>query len=146
MPLTFLGLQGCDQVTDLTPLRGMPLTRLSLQQCYSVTSLTPLRDTKLTSLWLPHCSQVTDLTPLQNLPLTDLDIATCWGIKDLTPLKGLNLQTFRFHPHCIETGIEALRSMPSLRTIRICDKNAKIPDKKLTAAEFWKKYDAGEFK
>ncbi len=143
MSLTALDLQGTP-LMDLTPLRGMPLTSLNLQQCWKVTDLRPLRDTKLTRLVLVGCDQVTDLTPLRSLPLTHLDIAGCRGIKDLTPLAGLNLQTIRLDPKIIRTGMEVLRPMRSLRTIRVYEGDGK--EREMTPEQFWKKYDAGEFK
>lgn len=63
------------------------------------------------------------------------------SVKDLTALKGMNLETFRFYPKQITKGIEVLRSMKSLKTI-IADPGPITG----TAAEFWKRYDAGEFK
>jgi Leucine-rich repeat (LRR) protein len=57
-PLKGMAIQELDlsgtKVADLTPLRGMPLTWLSLDRCGDVTDLSPLADcTTLTRLHLP---------------------------------------------------------------------------------------------
>jgi hypothetical protein len=53
-----LNLNGCSQVRDLTPLKGMPLTSLNLDGCKQVRDLTPLKGVLLTSLSLARCGDV----------------------------------------------------------------------------------------
>jgi len=155
MPLTNLSLYRCVQVRDLTPLKGMklisldledvkvrdlsplkgmPLTSLNLGNCLQVGDLTPLKGMPLTGLRLVNCEQVRDLTPLKDMPLTWLDISGHDQIRDLTPLQGMNLTEVSVTPKNITKGMDVLRQMKSLKKI-----NALPP------ADFWKKYDAGEF-
>jgi hypothetical protein len=66
-----------------------------------------------------------------------LHFGHCGGIRDLTPLQDLNLTELRFAlgPVAIQ-----LRRMKSLRTIEVTDRGT------FAAAEFWRRYDSGEFK
>ena len=139
MLLTDLNLGGCKQVRDLTPLQGMPLTRLNLDGC-PLRDLTPLKGMPLTTLYLSGCFQVSDLTPLHGMPLTKLDLSGCDQVRDLTPLEAMNLTEVLFTPKNITKGIGVLRQMKSLNSIGLNGGNKWRP------TEFWKKYDAGEFK
>jgi serine/threonine protein kinase len=133
MPLTYLDLRGCDQVRDLTPLKGMPLTHLNLEVCGQIKDLTPLKGMPLAKLNLQECGLVSDLTPLAGMPLTSLNLSGCAKVKDLTPLRGMNLTEIYLNPP--DKGMDVLRQMKSLFRIN-----------QLPPAEFWKKYDGGEFK
>jgi hypothetical protein len=62
------------------------------------------------------------------------------GITDLTPLQGMPLEDIRLTPKKITRGLVILRDVKSLKTIGI-DWNQAWP-----AAEFWERYDKGEFK
>jgi Leucine-rich repeat (LRR) protein len=93
-----------------------------------VTDISPVRG--LTRLRALKCtgfgdrnSPLTDLSPLSGLPLRTLVLAK-GELFDLSPLKGLDI----------------LRNMKSLKTIGT-DWNHVWP-----AAEFWARYDKGEFK
>lgn len=141
MRLTTLDLRKC-QVQDLTPLKGMPLATLSLDACNQVQDLTPLRGLPLTTLGLAHCVQVRDLTPLQGMALNYLDLRGCDQVLDLTPLQGMSLTEVRLTPKSTTKGMGVLRQMKSLKTIGI--DNAE--QSRLSTSEFWKRYDAGEFK
>jgi hypothetical protein len=116
MPLTILDCS-VTPVADLSPLKGMPLTTL-------------------------YCkiTQVSDLSPLKGMPLKTL---WCYltPVTDLSPLAGMSLQEIRFTPKKNTKGLEALRQMKTLKTIGI----GLQKEKAFPAAEFWKKYDAGEF-
>jgi serine/threonine protein kinase len=140
MPLTTLSLLGCILVKDLSPLKGMPLTTLSLREC-SVQDLTPLKGMPLTFLHLGACWKMQDLTPLKGMRLKTLFLFNT-AISDLTPLDGMELEDIRLTPKAITKGMEILRPMKNLKTIGIGER----PDEALSAAEFWKRYDAGEFK
>jgi len=164
LPLTVLSLGNCGQVSDLTPLHGLPLTSLSLSSCAQVSDLTPLQGLRLTSLDLTHCDNVRDLRPLKGLPLTSLNIEACVQVRDLTPLQGMKLTWLNLMncfqapdvtplqgmaltevmltPRTITKGMDVLRQMKSLKTISI----GWDVKEKFTPNEFWKKYDAGEFK
>lgn len=80
-----------------------------------------------------------DLTPLKGLPLTTLELRNCDQAKDVTPLADLPLTDVGLSPKTISRGMDVLRRMKSLKTIRVGNA-AFAPD------EFWKRYDAGEFK
>ncbi|MCY3019351.1 MAG: protein kinase [Planctomycetota bacterium] len=160
MPLTCLDLGWCGQIKDLSPLRGMPLTRLALGQCNrireltplkgmplawldlskngQISDLTPLRGMPLAWLDLSNNGQISDLTPLRGMPLTELYLGNT-GVTDLTPLDGMELGRLQFQPKNIRQGIEVIRNIKSLGQI---DTVGKV----WPPAEFWKKYDAGEFK
>lgn len=93
----------------------------------------------LSSLILNGAAKVQDLTPLTGMPLTYLDIIGCVQVRDVTPLDGMNLQTIALMPKNITQGMDILRQMKSLKTVH--DGVKAIP-----VAEFWKRYDAGEYK
>jgi hypothetical protein len=139
LPLTYLDLSFSPQVQDLTPLKGMPLTSLDLWNCDLVSDLTPLRGMPLT-FFSTTSNRLTDLAPLQGMPLKILKFGHCAGIRDLTPLQDLNLTELHFSVGPISRNIHQLRRMKSLRTIVLADHGT------FTAADFWKRYDAGEFK
>jgi tetratricopeptide (TPR) repeat protein len=139
LPLTYLDLSFSPQVQDLTPLKGMQLTSLNLWSCDLVSDLTPLRSMPLTH-FSSSSNRLTDLTPLQGMPLKIIHFGHCAGIRDLTPLHDLELTAMRFGPGPIARNMYQLRRMKSLRTIDVTDRGT------FTAAEFWKRYDAGEFK
>ena len=83
---------------------------------------------------------VHDLTPLAALnELERLNIAHT-AVTDLTPLAGLNLSRLILTPGKIVTGLDAIRSMSSLRELDIefeGDRPARTPD------QFWSEFDAG---
>jgi hypothetical protein len=61
-------------------------------------------------------------------------------ITDLTPLQGMPLEDIRLTPKNITKGLDILRDMKSLKTIGITYQQS------WPAAEFWERYDKGEFK
>ena len=124
-------------ITDLSPLKGMPLTALFCHGA-KVSDLTPLKGMQLTFLHALS-TRISDLSPLRDMPLVELVIGDT-QVTDLTPLKGMKLQRFAFTPGNITKGIEIIRGMNSIRQI--------TPDEgpRMAPEEFWKKYDAGEFK
>jgi hypothetical protein len=126
------------QVSDLSPLKGMPLAVLGCEDT-QVSDLSSLKGMPLRFLACEH-TQVSDLSPLKEMPLKDL---TCNGtpVSDLTPLDGMNLTRIAFTPKNITKGLDVIRRMKSLKTIGpgVQSKDQFPP------AEFWKKYDAGEF-
>ena len=105
-------------VADITPLSGMPLEEVLCDDT-TITTLEPLRGTPLRKL---HC------------------VGTL--VTDLSPLRGMNLQdSMEISSERIQEGIEVIRSIKSLRNIS----TGLGDNQKNTPAEFWKKYDAGEF-
>ena len=61
-------------------------------------------------------------------------------ITDLTPLQNMPLERITLTPKNITRGLDILRDMKGLKTIGI-GSNQSWP-----AAEFWERYDKGEFK
>ncbi|WP_437203690.1 leucine-rich repeat domain-containing protein [Planctomicrobium sp. SH664] len=161
VPVRKLWLNQCP-VTDLSPLAGKRLEELNLCQAKikqlddlqtaqigtlwlretAVTDLAPLAGTSLVSLDIQG-TPVTDLSPLRSLKsLERLNLAGS-AVTDLTPLAELRLSRLIFSPDRITHGIDAIRSMPSLREIDISFEGEKPA---LSAQEFWTRYDAGEFR
>jgi hypothetical protein len=136
MPCTELRLTG-QGITSLEPLRGMPCQKLSIYDCPHVESLESLRGMPCVDLNLYRGGKITDLDPLRGMPLQVLSLEGC-GAKDLTPLADLPLRTITFGLGRIEKGLEALRGIKTLTQIY-------SEHGRLSAAEFWKRYDAGEF-
>jgi formylglycine-generating enzyme required for sulfatase activity len=132
-------------LADLTPLGGMNLaglTHLNLintrvtgagmayfKDCKALTRLC-LAGTKVSDAGLVH---------FKGMPLMMSWIQNT-GITDLTPLQGMPLEDIRLTPKDITRGLNILRDMKSLKTIGI-EWNQDWP-----AAEFWERYDKGEFK
>jgi hypothetical protein len=142
IPLTSLSLSGNGMaISDLTPLKGMPLHSLNLQFCIRVQDLTPLKGMPLTSLDI-HGTSVSDLSPLNGMQLTWLSLYQT-RVTDLAPLKGMPLTKVEYLlPANITNGVDAIREMKSLAEIGIQIGGGGIL---LPAADFWKRYDAGEF-
>lgn len=164
IPLSSLELRQCGQIRDLTPLKGMPLKDLNLSHQNQLKDLSALKGMPLQTLRIGLCPQLEDLSPLKGLPLSVFHLGTCGQVHDLSPLQGMKLQTLSisrcnrvtdlsalegmelkkivFNPQRITRGIEILRRMESLETIGV--DNPRL--RNLTAEEFWKRYDAGEFR
>jgi hypothetical protein len=103
--------------------------------------LAHLRDCKaLTALQL-HGTKASDagLAHLKGMPLKVLAIDNT-VITDLTPLQGMPLEEIRLTPKNITKGLDILRDMKSVKTIGVAEYQA------WPAAEFWERYDKGEFK
>jgi hypothetical protein len=142
LPLASLSLAGLPQLEDLNALKGRPITALDVSGCPNLRDLAPLEGMKLQSLAMNGCGQVRDLTPLAGMPLTSLNLADCPNVHDLTPLKDMKLFEVYVTPKHITQGMPLLRGMLSLR--RMCP-TSNFNDQ-LAPAEFWKRYDAGEFR
>lgn len=135
MPLERFYLIG-STVRDLDPLRGMQLQRLRLTGPF--TSIEPLRGMPCVELDLLYASAVKSLEPLRGMPLQVLKLGNC-PATDLSPLAGMPLVDITVNPERVGDGFEVLRDVKTLRVIRRASEA-------LTPAEFWKRYDAGEFK
>ena len=125
-------------VTDLSPIKGMPLETLTLGKT-SVSDLSTLKGLQLKTLAINDCDKICDLSPLQGMPLEDLTINGT-KVSNLMPLQGMKLRALSFTPKSITKGLEVIRGMDTLREIGINS------EQRLQASEFWKRYDAGEFK
>ena len=161
--LRTLDLQGCGQLADLSVLRGLKVTSLTLSHNGRIKDLSPLHGMALNQLRIANCPQIYDLTPLAGMPLTFLDLqnnpqirdlAPLAGTKlnvldiigctevDLSPLRGMSLTELYFTPRNVKRGMDVLRTMKSLRMIAI----GAGPNERFSPVQFWKKYDAGDFR
>jgi len=138
-PLVQLNLTGT-QVADISPVRSLPLGTLWIGKT-KVTDLSPLADKHLESLDVQDTA-VADLSPLADMTtLRRLNIVGS-QVTDLTPLAKLNLTRLLFTPSRIKKGLEIVRAMQSLREL---DVEFREP-RRLSPAEFWKRYEAGELR
>jgi hypothetical protein len=137
MPLKVLVCHGL-RVPDLSPLKGMPLEYLNCNACTLVSDLSPLKGMPLSTLGISG-TNVTDLAPLKGMiTLKDLAITNTGRLTDLSPLMGMQLEHIMLTPKNITQGLDILRDMKSLNTI--------VYNQAWPAAEFWERYDKGEFK
>lgn len=139
-PLEVVYLYRC-RISDLSPLKGMPIKELYLDEVSCLSSLEPLRDMPLKVLGIANCSGLSDIGPLAGMPLAILHMEKT-KIADLSPLTDLRLVTISFTPAYVTAGMEALRNMPGLNDLRLVSVNAPS----MTKEEFFRRYDAGEFK
>ena len=127
--LTSLDLDGCHNMSDLTPLAYLTcLTSLNLSSCDNVTYLTPLAGlTQLNSLYLRGCTSVSDLAPLTPLTrLKRLHLTGCKNVGDLTPLARLrNIESLWPPPSTTNEQLTTLCSgHPGLTSLELrgCEK------------------------
>ena len=141
MQLKSLNLFACRQLGDLAPLAEMPLTSLDIGGT-AVSELSTLKGMKLTTLSC-YKTSVSDLSPLAGMPLTSLNLFGCPRLHDVAPLKGMNLTEIRLSPrNFAKDNVEVLRACKSLKTVIVGEKASDV----LKVEDFWKKFDAGEFK
>jgi hypothetical protein len=114
--MEFLYATGCNGLRNIAPLKGMPLK----------------------GLWLSNTA-VDDLSALAGMPLSDLRFQET-KVTDLTPLDGMAIQVIEFGPRSIKKGLHVLRNMKTLTQIHAGGGVSAAPE------DFWKRYDAGEFK
>ena len=136
MPLEALSFDHT-RIADLTPLAGAPLRSLRCNDT-PVSDLSPLAGAPLVVL---ECSRTAtaDLSHLRGMPLKTLEIFET-KVTDLTPLEGMELERLVFTPGSIAKGIDTIRQMESIKTLGTNDQ------KSWKTKEFWKRYDAGEFR
>lgn len=137
-----LNLEGA-RVKDLGPLRGMRrLEMLWLTGC-PVSDLGPLAEVpSLVSLTIAK-TEVSDLSPLKGHPsLQRLHIAES-GVTDLSALQWMKLTRLIFTPRRIRSGIEFARQAETLSEIDVAFPSPS--GRPMSPAEFWRRYDAGEF-
>ena len=146
----------CKNLTDLwvnDNMRVGDAGMVHFQDCKALRNLN-LAKTKVSDVGLAHFKDCKDLKYLyvdgtqvddsglaqfKGIPLRELNIDNT-GVTDLTPLQGMPLEHIRLTPKNITRGLDILRDMKSLETIGIAWKQA------WPAAEFWERYDKGEFK
>jgi hypothetical protein len=124
-------LKDCKKLVELY-LERTPITDAGLAHLAGLNRLTKLAlpGTKVKGAGLAH---------LKGMPLRLLYVFNT-GITDLTPLQGMRLEDIRLTPKNITRGLDTLRDMKSLKTIGIGWHQG------WPAAEFWERYDKGEFK
>ncbi len=124
-------LKDCKQLVSLS-LIGTQVSGagfIHLKDCKDLANLW-LAGTKVNSPGLAH---------LKGMPLKLLWIQNA-DVTDLTPLQGMPLEDMRLTPKNITKGLDILRAMKSLKAIGIRE------EQYWPAAEFWERYDKGEFK
>jgi len=110
MPLEKLVLTGCNQVTELSPLRHLPLRTLDLHGT-SISDLSDLQGmTTLTVLSL-RSTAIADLSPLRGNALVELDLTKCDSVTDLSPLRGMPLAKLSLRSTRV-LDLAPLRDMP----------------------------------
>jgi hypothetical protein len=139
LPATKVGDVGLAHIKDCKSLSVLDLGNTQVSDA----GLIHFKECKaLTQLFLPG-TKVGDagLAHVKDMPLRVLWIYDT-GITDLTPLQGMPLEDIRLTPKNITRGLDILRDMKGLKTIGISWES----DKAWSAAEFWERYDKGEFK
>jgi hypothetical protein len=137
MPLKILRMVNT-KVRDLSPLKGAPLEQLWVNNT-PVSDIGPLAGAPLVSLTVEG-TRVSDINVVKQLPLLErLNLAHA-PVADLTPVAGLRLTRLVFDPKAATTGIDAVRSMPTIREIGPTMEQMGRPD------QFWPAYDSGAFK
>ena len=133
-----IDFNNCRNPADVFCLNSLDTEELTLYETV-VTDISRLASTKIRLLAIRGIP-VRDLAFVRNLPnLEKLYVFSYPAITDLTPLAGLKLKKLGFNPANVTKGIEAVRGMTTLAAIGT-DFDHPYPP-----AEFWKKYDAGEF-
>jgi eukaryotic-like serine/threonine-protein kinase len=132
-------------LADLTPLKGLNLAGLThlnlIQTKVTDAGMVCFKDCKKLKHLNLNRTKVTDggLAHFKGMSLTHLWICDI-GITDLNPLQDMPLEEIRLTPKNISRGLDLLRDRKSLKTIGIAW------DQDWPAAEFWERYDKGEFK
>ncbi len=131
---------GLERLTAFKDLQILRLAHLSITEA-GLKRLKAL--TKLQKLDLNGCVKVRDLSALEGLPLTSLNLQDCRQVHDLRPLAAISLSELFLTPkNFTPDNLEALRQCKTLKTIVI----GYHPSERLSATDFWKKFDAGELK
>ena len=99
--------------SDLAIFRGMKLHELGLSGCTNVSDLSPLADMPLKVLNL-RGTGVSDLSPLTKMPLVELDLDGCVKLTNLQPLKDCRTLERLLLPRNAK-NIEFLRHHPTLK-------------------------------
>jgi hypothetical protein len=125
------------KVSDLSPLHGMPLKLLNCGHT-RLTDISPLKGMSLETLYC-HDTRISDLSVLKGMPLATLHCERT-KVSDLSALEGMELRDVCVSPRSIRVGLEILRRMPSVQTVRSPVNQIAMPPE-----QFWKRYDSGEF-
>ncbi|OGV53434.1 MAG: hypothetical protein A2X49_04340 [Lentisphaerae bacterium GWF2_52_8] len=106
-----------------------------------ITDISPLENLPIKTLSLNFNPGIRDLAPLHNCPIEILSIIGT-GIDDLSPLLSIRLKNLSFSPTKI-TNIESLRALRGMSSLENISADNDPPTQ--SAAEFWRKYDAGAY-
>ncbi len=165
MPLEELHVSSSASITDLAPLKGMPLKKLflsymaKLSDVAAVGSLVALEEFQLDEAPAEDFACLSKLHALEILDLHKTRIASLSALKKLFALKKLNIS------NTLVTDLEPLRDKKlewlaceianiknpeDIRALRHMRTLARLSPGKgagsMPSEEFWKRYDAGEFK
>ena len=88
--LLHFAVDGCTDLTDISPLRDAPLITASLNGT-AITDLSPLAGKQLRELYLEECPELTDLSPLKAAPLHGMLCINWSRIRDLSPLRAVRV-------------------------------------------------------
>jgi Leucine-rich repeat (LRR) protein/Flp pilus assembly protein TadD len=108
-PIASLSVANSEELTDLSPLRGLDLVELGVGNT-GVTDLTPLREMRTLERLLIASTKVADLSPLSSLALKQLDL-TYTQVTDLSPLRGMKLSRLSLRSVRV-TDLSVLSGMP----------------------------------
>ena len=129
-----------NRIEDLTPLAEVRLQELLIGR-NPVRDITPLRQTGIKQLNIPR-TQVTDLSPLSGTSIDQLDIY--WTpIADVSPLLDVPLVALCIRATVPPGGMERLRNHKTLKYMQPVAPD--VSARKVPVAEFWRRWDAGEF-
>ncbi len=156
-----LWLLVCDgtQVTDLSPIQGMHLSNLGIGQT-KISDISALKGMTL-AFFEFDITLVSDISPLRGMPLNFVyfnqtkvaDLSPLSGsgmslrtvgfsetpVSNLSPLAGMQLTHLIFTPKNITQGIDVVRNMKTI------ERFGTYGWEQISPADFWKRYDAGEF-
>jgi hypothetical protein len=140
MACTSLNLGKNGNLTDIAALEGMPCKAVNFADCVKLENLEPLRGMPLARVTLHNCSKLKDLGPLRGMPVPYV-VITGTAVTDVSPLAESPLVELHISTRSITAGMEALRKIETLKWIVPGTSAPALP-----VAEFWKRYDAGEYK
>lgn len=143
MALHDLNLTNVNSVSDVSPLLGMPLHSLKIYGNDRISDLEPLRESPLELVFIGDCQQIKNIAALAQPKLLRLSLRGCKAVVDLGPLANCTeLEELVLPPNAKD--IAFLRALPKLRRISYNADMAGGQWTTVTAAEFWKEYDAAK--
>lgn len=137
----------CCPVLDLSPLRGMPMQHVdvggatgndkNISDLSPLAGMTAMLDLRFDNTSVANISVVGEMKKLKYLAMFNTNVT------DLTALRGLQLEQLFFDPRSFPAEqLQMIREMKSLRTIET-SWHFTQPQ---SAEEFWRRYDAGEYR
>ncbi|MDF3130020.1 hypothetical protein P0Y35_12505 [Kiritimatiellaeota bacterium B1221] len=134
---------------DLTPIQKLPIQKFDLW-FFPMNDLKLLEEMPLESLGIWHSKELSDISQIEGKNITELKFVGCPEISNLEPLKGMKLKKIDFDPTRTEKGIDILRQMDSLASIRVNythynGRSSTGIQKHYSSEAFWTQFDRGEF-